>query len=99
MILALLAASNVVAVLPIDARPGALDPAGVKALEQEIRAVAGENLPCFTLLDPAQAASAPKDPRKALESLNAAAVVFAIAAKVEGSTVMAITGTSASVNM
>jgi hypothetical protein len=93
MLLAILcaaAAGNVVAVLPMDARPGSLEPAEVAGLQEELRAVAAQSLPGFSLLDAEQTAAAPKDPRKALESLKVAALVFGIVAKVEGGTVMAI---------
>jgi hypothetical protein len=81
---------NSVAVLPMDVRPGSLEPAEVTALEAEIRAAATEALTGFTLLDAARTAAAPKDPRKALDALNVGAVVFAIAARVDGAPVLAI---------
>jgi hypothetical protein len=84
------AAGKVVAVLPIEARAGSLQPAEASALEEEIRAVAREALPGFTVLDAKATAGAPQDPRAALERSEASAVVLGRAGRIEGATVVAL---------
>jgi hypothetical protein len=90
MFLAILvaAAANSVAVLPIDSRGEVLQPAEVAVLEEELRAAA--RAAGLSVLDPAKSAAAPRDPRKASESLDVAAVVFALAAPSQGTIVMPI---------
>ena len=90
MLLALLCAARVVAVLPIEVRSGALQPAEAFALEEQMRATARETLPDFTVPDASQSAAAPKDPAAALQSLEAAAVLVGRAARLEGAAVVAV---------
>jgi len=90
MLLALLCAAKVVAVLPIEVRAGALQPAEAAALEEEIRAVARATLADFTVPDGAQSAAAPQDPGGALQAFDASAVLLGRAARLEGAAVVAV---------
>jgi hypothetical protein len=90
MLLALLCAAKVVVVLPIEVRPGALQPAEASALEEQMRAVARETLAGFTVPDAARSAAAPQDPRAALQALDASALLLGRAARLEGAAVVAV---------
>jgi hypothetical protein len=90
MLLALLCAAKVVAVLPIEVRAGALQPADAAALEEAIRAAARETLADFTVPDAAQSAAAPRDPPAALSFFDGEAVLLGRAARLEGAAVVAL---------